>query len=327
MSISRRTALGAAAAAPVAALASNLAPAPARAAVPASGQQAPGFYRIKVGDYEVTTIHDGHAARPKPTEGFIRNAAPDQVAAALTDAFQPTDALRIPFTFTTINTGKQLVLIDTGTGGQVAPTAAVGAANMAAAGIDPTKVDMVIISHFHGDHISGLTSKDGAQIFPNAEILVPQAEWAYWMDDGQMSRAAEGLQGNFKNVRARFKPYEGRVRQYGPEAELAPGVRAIATYGHTPGHTSYHVTSGNGQVMIQSDVTNVPFLFARNPGWHAVFDMDPAMAEDTRRKFYDRVAAEKATVIGYHFPFPAVGQVRKRDSGYELVPIFWSSAI
>ena len=325
--LSRRAALGALAAAPIATAAlSNLSPAPAGAAVPLSGQQAPGFYRTKVGDIEVTIIHDGHWMRPKPTEGFIRNAKPEDVAAALGEAFQPTDALRIPFNFTAVNTGKQLVMIDTGTGAQAAPTATVGAANMAAAGIDPAKVDLVVISHFHGDHINGLTTKDGQRVYPNAEILVPEAEWGFWMDDGQMSRAAEALQGNFKNARARFKPYEGRVRPY-KEGEVAPGITAISTHGHTPGHTSFQIGSGNSLVLIQSDVTNVPFLFVRNPGWHAIFDMDPAKAEETRRKFYDRAAADKATVIGYHFPFPAMGHVRKRDAGYELVPVFWSSAL
>ncbi|OYD82917.1 MBL fold metallo-hydrolase [Azospirillum brasilense] len=331
--VSRRSALGALAASPVAAaLLPHLTPTAAQAqqtAQPSPNvQQAPGFYRVRVGDLIVTRINDGQFARPNPTEGFVRNASPDDVAAALRDAFLPTEALTIPITFMAVQGGGRTVLIDTGTGGQLMPTAAFGARNMAAAGIDPARVTMVVISHFHPDHISGLAGADGKPLFPNAEILVPEAEWAFWMDDAAMSRAPEAMQGTFKTARARFGAYpQERIRRYDANAEVAPGIQAIAAAGHTPGHTAFAVSSGGKQLMVLSDTSNHPALFVRNPGWHAVFDMDPALAEANRRKLFDRAAADRMPVVGYHFPFPGVGHISQRDRGFEFEPAPWSAEI
>ncbi|HYG88888.1 MAG TPA: MBL fold metallo-hydrolase [Azospirillum sp.] len=330
--LSRRTALGAVAAAPVAAsLLPHLLPAAAQAQQPAAApatQQAPGFYRTKVGDLVVTRINDGQFARPKPTEGFVRNASAEEVAAALRDAYLPTEALTIPITFMAVQGGGRTVLLDVGTGGQLMPTAAHGARNMAAAGIDPAGVTHVVISHFHPDHIGGLTGADGKAAYPNAEILVPEAEWAFWMDDGAMSRAPEAMQNTFKLVRGRFAAYPAeRVRRYRSDAELVPGIQAIAAPGHTPGHTVYGLSSGGKQLMVLSDTSNHPALFVRNPGWHAVFDMDPTLAETNRRKLFDRVAADRAPVVAYHFPFPGVGHIRARERGFEYEPAPWSSEL
>ena len=331
--ISRRSVLGALAASPIAtSLLPQLHPAAALAqqtAQPAQDmQQAPGFYRVRIGDMVVTRINDGQFARAKPTEGFVRNASPDEVAAALRDAFLPTEALTIPITFMAVQGSGRTVLLDTGTGGQLMQTAVFGGRNMAAAGIDPASVTTVVISHFHPDHIGGLAGPDGKARFPNAEILVPEAEWAFWMDDAAMSRAPEAMQGTFKTARARFGAYpQERIRRYAPDTEVAPGIRALAAAGHTPGHTAYTVSSGGKQLIVLSDTSNHPALFVRNPGWHAVFDMDPALAETNRRKLFERAAADRAPVVGYHFPFPGVGHIRQRDRGFEFEPAPWSAEL
>jgi glyoxylase-like metal-dependent hydrolase (beta-lactamase superfamily II) len=317
--LSRRLLLTAAAAAPLATAIGASLPRPSLAAAPLPDTQAPGFYRFKVGAYVVTTVNDGQFARPNPAEGFVRNASPE--------AMLPTDALTIPITYTLVNTGSRLVMFDTGTGGQLAPTAASGARNLQAAGIDPAQVDLIVFSHFHGDHISGLTSREGQAIFPNAEIAVPDAEWAHWMDDGVMSRAPEGARVGFQLARAKFGPYAARVRRYGDGTELAPGIRAISAPGHTPGHTVFHVADGNQQLLVLCDTTNHPALFVRNPTWAAVFDMDADMAAQNRRRILDRAAADRAMVIGYHFPFPAAGRIRARGDGFDFVPAAWSSAL
>ncbi len=109
--------------------------------------------------------------------------------------------------------------------------------------------------------------------------------------------------------------------------EVAPGITALSTPGHTPGHTSFAVASGSSKVLIQSDVTNIPELFLRNPDWHVMFDIDPEQAKQTRHKFYDMAAAEKATVVGFHFQFPSIGYVEKAGTGYRLIPVAWNPTI
>ena len=232
-----------------------------------------------------------------------------------------------------INTGGKLVVIDTGNG-PVANVNSKGAAgqfvaNMIAAGFDPKAVDMVVISHFHGDHVNGLLASDGTPAFPNAEVLVPATEWKFWMDDGEMSRAPAGrMQGLFKNNRNIFEAgLKKQVTPYEWGKEVAPGLLAVESVGHTPGHTSYVLSSGSGKVFVQSDVTNNPNPFATNPGWHAFFDQDADVAEKTRRRVYDMVAAEKLQVQGFHYPFPGLGNVEKDGSGYRVIPAPWNPTI
>ena len=290
-------------------------------------EQAPGFYRFRLGSRTVTLLHDGFGARPNPTQGFVRNAEPAAVEAALREAFLPTEQMPIPYTATLLETPQGLVLFDTGTGGQLGRTAGHIPANMRAAGLDPAQISLVVLTHFHGDHITGLTDAAGEPSFPKAEIVVPKAEWDFWMDEGQASRAPQGMKAAFENVRKRFEPYKDRIRQVEGAAEVAPGIQARPTFGHTPGHTSYLLADGGDQVMLLGDVTNRPELNLRHPGWHLVFDMDPQMAEATRRRVFDEVAAERMRCIGYHFPFPANGYVTKDGEGYRFVPANWSSAV
>jgi glyoxylase-like metal-dependent hydrolase (beta-lactamase superfamily II) len=294
----------------------------AEAAAPLAGHQAPGFYRLMVGDIEVTRIHDGQFVRPLDA-GFVRNAPLEEVQQALSAAHQPPDTLRIPITSTVVNTGERLILIDAGTGGHLAPTAAAWMDNFRAAGYAPEQVDLVIVSHFHGDHIQGLRDKDGNAVFANAAIMVPEAEWAFWMDEGEMSRAPEGMQGAFAGVRRVFEPIAKDVGQFSGETELAPGVAALPAFGHTPGHNAFVVTSGDARLLVWSDTTNKPELFVRHPEWHAVFDMDGPEAEATRRRLLDMAASEGLLVAGYHFPFPATGHIARDGERYGYVPTFW----
>jgi len=295
---------------------------PAAATAPATGKQAAGVYRYKVGDYELTAIYDGVWNRAIDDK-FVRNVAFAEVQKALADSFLPAGTLPIPFTTLVVNTGSKLILIDTGTGGQFVGTAGSMGSNLAAAGIDPKSIDVIVISHFHPDHINGIKTKDDVLVFPNAEINVPAPEWAYWMDDGKMSTAPEGLKPNFLNVRRVFGSIAKDVKRFEPGADVAPGIASIATYGHTPGHTSFAVASASASMLVLSDVTNHPWLFVRNPQWQAAFDMDGAMAVDTRKKLLDRAAADKMLVQGYHFPFPASGHIAKGGSGYDFVPVMW----
>jgi glyoxylase-like metal-dependent hydrolase (beta-lactamase superfamily II) len=299
---------------------------PAQAAAPATGKQAPGLYRYKIGDYELTAIHDGVWMRPLDDK-FVRNVAFPDVQKAMADAYLPAGTLPIPFTTLVVNTGSRLVLIDTGTGGQLAATAGTLGDNLAASGIDPKSIDTILISHFHADHINGIKSKDDALVFPNAEIQVPAPEWAFWMDDAKMEAAPEGLKGNFRNVRRIFGNIAKDVKRYEPGSEVAPGITSIAAYGHTPGHCAFAVASKSQSMLVLSDTTNHPWLFVRNPEWQAIFDMDGAMAVENRKRMLDRAAADRMLVQGYHFPFPASGYIAKSGKGYELWPVMWQSAL
>ena len=329
MEITRRHALAGAAAIAAAPLLPNI---PAQAAAPLADKQAPSFYRYKVGDIQVTVVSDGKNVF-KLEDSFILNAKKDEVNAALEKAFLPRDVFTIHFAPLVINSGGKLIVLDTGNG----PTAKVNSKganglfidNMTAAGFDPKAVDMVVISHFHGDHVNGLLTADGTPAFPNAEVLVPAVEWKFWMDDGEMSRAPAGrMQNLFKNNRSIFEAsLQKKVTPYEWGKEVAPGLLAVETVGHTPGHTSYVLSSGSGKVFIQSDVTNNPNPFATNPGWHAFFDQDADVAEKTRRRVYDMVAAEKLQLQGFHYPFPGLVNIEKDGNGYRAIPAPWNPVI
>jgi glyoxylase-like metal-dependent hydrolase (beta-lactamase superfamily II) len=302
------------------------------AATAVADRQAPSFYRYKVGDIMVTVVSDGKNVFPL-SDAFIPNAKRDDINAALEKAFMPRDMVTIWFAPLVIQSGGKLIVIDTGTG-PLAKVNSKGAnglflENMRAAGFDPGKVDMVVISHFHTDHVNGLLTADGKPAFPNAEVLVPATEWKFWSDDGEMSRAkGERMIGLFKSNRNVFETgLKKKVTPYEWNKEIAPGLTAIETIGHTPGHTSYVLASGAGKVFIQSDVTNNPNLFAANPSWHATFDQDGDMAEKTRRRVYDMVVAEKLQVQGFHYPFPGLGNVVKDGDGYRVIPAPWNPVI
>jgi glyoxylase-like metal-dependent hydrolase (beta-lactamase superfamily II) len=323
--LTRRRALAGAAAATLAPLA---APTTARAAAPMSGQQAPGFYRFKVGSHEVTVLLDG-VRRPKLEQSPIRNATLDQVKAELAARYLPTDQLGIYFHPIVVNTGAKLVLIDTGNGpgSRQAGTGQVPD-NLAAAGIDAKAIDVVIISHFHGDHISGLRTADGALAYPNAEIMVPAKEWAHWSDDGNMSRAPQQQQATFQNTRRMFGPIADKITKYEWGKELVPGITAQDTHGHTPGHTAFVIASGSQSMLYQADVTaGIAPVIVTNPSWQVGGDMDGAQAEATRRKLYDQLSADRMLVSGYHFVFPSLGYIEKAGSGYRLIPASWNPTL
>ena len=304
----------------------------ARAATPPAGKQTAGWYRYKIGSIEVTVATDG-VARFKMAEDHVINIKKDVVNAALAEVFMEKDMMTTPYNPVCLNTGSKLVVIDTGTGeASYKKSNGVGGqfvTNLAASGIERTAVDTVIISHYHGDHINGLLMEDNSLTYPNAEILVPAREHAFWMDDGEMSRATAGrLQTNFKNVRRVMNAeVMKRLKTYEWDKEVIPGVTAQGTPGHSPGHTSYVIASGSDTVYLQSDVTHVPFLFVRHPDWHAFYDQDGAMAEATRRKVYDMLVADKMRVQGFHYPFPSLAHVEKYGTGYREIPVIWNPTI
>src|ERR1700755_2137262 len=277
--LNRRPLLAGTAAAGAAAALSPLATSSAAAAVAPTGAQAPGFYRYKVGDYECTSINDGVFLRP--AENFVSNVSKDDTLAAGEAAYYPAGMVAVPFNPQLINTGSKLILIDTGNGvanlepskGRVGRTLQ----NLSAAGVDPKSIDILLLSHLHPDHTNGIRALDGSMAFPNAEIMVPSVDWAFWTSDDNAAKAQSNtmMKNYFANVRKVYNGIESKVTKYEWGKEVAPGITSIETPGHTPGHTSFAIASGNSKILIQSDVTNIPEFFLRNPDWHVAYDVDP----------------------------------------------------
>ena len=289
--------------------------------------QAPGFYRFRVGSYIATTVWDGFASRANPGTGWVTNADQAAVEGALRDAMLSTTRLDNPFIVTFLETPTGLTMFDSGTGAQLAPTAGTMHANMRAAGLDPARVNRILVSHFHGDHITGLTDAQNVATFPNAQVFVPEVEWAFWTDATNESRVPAAQRGTFANVARRFGAYAGKMERFAAGAELQPGVRAVAAYGHTPGHTVFHVADGADQLFVTADSSSRPEIFLRNPGWTSVFDIDGPAATASRVALFTRIAAERARMTAYHFPFPANGHIQRMGEGFRFVPADWSNAI
>jgi len=321
---------GAATAAAVAGLAPLAAP-PAKAAAPQLGRQVTGWYRYKLGSFEITAITDG--IRPtKVPDTFVRGISRDALNQGLASVYLDKENPAFPFTPIVVNTGSKLIAFDTGLGAgmfeQSKGSMGQFQTNLAASGIDRNAIDAVVISHFHADHINGLLLADNKPAFPNAEVLVPATEWKFWTDEGELSRAPEGIKGNFANTKRVFGALGNKVTPFDAGKDIMPGVTAIAAPGHTPGHTGFMISSGSASLLHSVDtVAGTGILFIRNPDWQVFFDMDGGVAVQTRRKLLDQAATDKLLFASYHVPFPAVGYIEKDGNGFRFVPAPWNPVI
>ena len=282
---------------------------------------ATGVKRMKLGAMEVIALNDGALRRPLGEE-FVRNVPLEQVKSLLASQNLPTDYVDIPFTPFLVVSPAGRFLLDTGFADNGPPTTGKLAAQLAAAGFKPEDVDHVVISHYHGDHINGLRKKDGSLAFPKAKVHVPAPEHAFWFDDAKMNAAPPAAKGAFENARKVIGSLPADILvKYEPGQELAPGIRAEAAFGHTPGMSMVSVQSEGQKFMYVADLTNVPSLFARSPDWAVQFDMDAELARQTRRRVFDMLVKDKVTAGGYHFPFPALGTIETAGSGYQFKPV------
>ena len=279
-----------------------------------------GFYSYKVGsDIEVISIYDGIWKKPHD-ENFITGATVEETKAALRKGGLDDSAVPIEFAYTIVKSGGKTVLIDAGTGAQLAPTAGLGLKGMTNAGIKPEDIDTVIVSHFHPDHIFGLMAKDtNAQVYPNAEIMLGETEYNFWTADGLIEKLPERRKGLAKRIQSTFPNWKN-VTLYQGDKELVPGIRSVNTFGHTPGHTAFHLSSGNDEAMLIGDMLNLPALFLANLDWQLVFDADKDEATKARKKMVKRAVADNMTVAGYHFGFPNSGKIEKDGNSHVFVP-------
>jgi len=289
--------------------------------LPAANAQGatPKFAKFKVGNIEVTQVFDGVTER-QHDPAFIRNASIEDTKKALKAAGLSDAVVAVPYTVTVVRMNGKYVMFDSGNAPQGTPTTGLLRDNMKAAGIDAGQINTIIVTHFHPDHIFGLMTKENAQLYDKIDIIVPAAEYKSWTDTAVTSKLPEARQGLAKRIQATFPGWKN-IKQFSGDKDVLPGIRPVASYGHTLGHTSYLVSSGNNQFMVLGDVTNIPALFVRNPGWHAAFDQEPQMAEATRRKMFDRVVADKLTITGYHYGMPGAGRIGKDGNSYVYTPM------
>ena len=276
------------------------------------------FRKYTVGDIEVFSLLDGMRDVPL-REGFVRNISVEQLKTALRSAGLPDNQTPLRFMVMALKMRDQLVLIDSGTGNHPIYGGGNGRlfASMAAAGLEPKAVKTILISHLHGDHIYGLMNNEtNAEIFPDAEIVVPAAELKWWTRPGveslDLGPTRKGLAQRIQATIATWK----NVRSFDGEPELLPGVRVIQAHGHSPGMVTHLVSSAGKQFLISADVVNLSPHIQTNPEWQLAIDQDPQMAAETRRKIFDRAVADKLTISGTHWLMPNVGKFAKDGNGY-----------
>lgn len=286
-------------------------------------QQIPGIYHRKIGDILVTAVSDGYL---DGTLDVMRNVDLDKARQILTDAFRP--ARRTSVNTFLIQSKGRTAIVDTGSGNYLQPTAGFVQRSLGAAGIDPKSIDTVLLTHMHPDHSAGLTDMSNGQLlFPNAELVMHENELAHWFDDGAMARVdARSAQLYFQAGREQVAPYKTRTRLF-RDGEVFPGVTAIPSHGHTPGHTAYLIASGPDQLMIWGDTVHVPEVQTAFPEAGMAFDTDLAAAAASRKRMFDRVSADGVLIAGMHLHFPAFSRLARRGDAYALYPEAWVHAL
>jgi len=290
---------------------------PARAEAPMLGASVPDVYRFQLGDFEISTISDGAVQLDGPHPIFGNDQSPEDVQAYAQENFLPPTRMEISFTPVVVNTGQELVVFDSGNGAGRRPNAGKFASMLETAGYSADQVDVVVLTHFHPDHIGGLM-EDGKPLFPNARYVMPEAEYAFWTSPDRMGTKAEGVA---KLTDSNVKPHAEKATFVKDGGEVTSGITAVGAPGHTPGHTAFMIESGGKPFLLWGDTTNHYVLSLQKPDWHVVFDMDKEQAAKSRKKILDMVAADRIPATGYHMPFPAVGYVEKSGTGYRWVPV------
>jgi glyoxylase-like metal-dependent hydrolase (beta-lactamase superfamily II) len=282
--------------------------------------QAPGYFRLKVGDLEVTALYDAAAVFELPwLKG--KKATMDGVAKALNQDPHLLDAADLGFL---VNTGKQLILVDAGAGTWYGGEAFGRlAGSLRSAGYTPEQVDLVLITHLHADHAGGLTSHDGDRVFPNAEVYVAKAESEFWLSPEIAAKAPKDVQPFFQSAQAIAAPYikAGKWHTFSGSEQIVDGMQLVPLSGHTPGHTGYEFASKGKKILFWGDIVHAQRVQLQHPEVTAVFDIDPAAAAATRSQLLPKLAGEDVVIAGPHLLFPGLGRLHKEGRGYSWAPV------
>lgn len=332
--LSRRDMLRTAGIATAAAYATGLSPGtthaqPADRPKPDSPPQDPAlFHRFKVGGFECVCLADGVGRMNQPPHAIMApDISKDEIDAALEDRFLPTDRTAMYFNILCIETREATILCDTGGGSLMGPGGGKLESAMAAAGIAPDSITHVFLSHAHLDHLGGLLDPSNAPRFPKARLVVNRAEHDFWTGpapDLSGLRMPEENKKFFTKLAAdTFAAFKGRTDLIAPSDRLFEGISFIDAKGHTPGHTAMLLQSEGQTLLNMFDCAHHFVLNMVNPEWTVVYDADPTQAVATRRKLFDRAAADRINVLGYHMPMPGLGNLRRVGSGFEWVQRPW----
>lgn len=274
------------------------------------------YHTVNLGAFRVTTILDGAISLPGPHPIFGQ----DQDAAAVQELaqqnFLPTEQQVISFTPVLIETGTQTILFDTGNGAGRRPNAGKLKSIFEHVGFDPASIDIVVITHFHGDHIGGMI-EDGKPMFPNARYVTGAAEYDFWTGP---AKDIDALSKRIPLIESNVAAFADKMTFLKPGEDVVTGVTMMDGFGHTPGHGVYHIESEGKRLMLMADTANHFVISLQRPDWHVRFDMDKEKAAETRKRVFGMIAADRIPFAGYHMPFPAVGYVESQGAGFRFTP-------
>lgn len=270
----------------------------------AAAVTSPDVHAFTIGDFQAFALRDGGLSVPNDGSTLAMGEPKADVDALLTRAGLATDSLDISIQPLLVRAGERVVLFDTGAAGQMGTEGKL-LASLAAAGVSPDQITDVLISHGHGDHVGGLV-RDGALAFPNAAIRMSADEWAALQADTAMAALVQVI--------------TPKVETFAAGAEVLPGVQAVDIDGHTPGHSGFEIVSGADRLLYIADTMHHQVISVQRPTWTIAFDGDEAVAEASRQALLARAADQNARVYAFHFPFPGLGRIERREGDFVWTP-------
>ncbi len=287
--------------------------------------QVPGFYRMALGDFEVTALYDGYIYLDN--KKLLKNIKETDLQKLLERMFISSTNVQTSINAYLVNTGNNLVLIDVGSAKCFGPTAGFIQDAIKASGYKSSQIDTIVITHLHPDHTCGLATLEGKRAFPNAVVRVAKLESDYWLDPIREAKAPEDLKPFYKMVRDAIQPYKDaeKFKPFSPNETIVPGLVTIPTTGHTPGHTSYQFSSKNETFLVLGDIIHSHAVQFPRPKVGIQFDADSKKAISIRSSLFENAAKNKIWLAGAHLPFPGIGHIRSEGKGYVWVPLEYSS--